>query len=154
MFFLKLFCTLFYSGLVPKISGTVGSILSFILIYILHIFSQSVGFHVLLFVFIFCISLNFVQQYIEIVKNKDPKEVVIDECLGVYLGYIVLLFFGNFKFSAFFIYLIFFRFFDILKPFPIKKIERKFNNSFGVIIDDIVAALMALILFYAFNSWI
>jgi len=50
---------------------------------------------------------------------------------------------------------ILFRFFDIKKPFPINFFDKKFKNSFGVIIDDVVAGLyvvLTLIIFMVIKS--
>ena len=44
-----------------------------------------------------------------------------------------------------------FRFFDIYKPFPINFIEKKFQNAFGIIFDDIIAAGYALLAIYIIN---
>ena len=50
---------------------------------------------------------------------------------------------------------ILFRFFDIVKPFPVNFFDKKFKNSFGVIIDDVVAGLyvvLTLIIFMIIKS--
>lgn len=41
-----------------------------------------------------------------------------------------------------------FRFFDILKPFPIKWVDKNVNGGFGILIDDVLAGIMAMILSY------
>jgi len=43
---------------------------------------------------------------------------------------------------------IFFRFFDILKPFPVSYFDKNFKNCFGIIMDDIMAGLYSMILIY------
>jgi phosphatidylglycerophosphatase A len=43
---------------------------------------------------------------------------------------------------------IFFRFFDILKPFPVSYFDKNFKNYFGIIMDDIMAGLYSMILIY------
>ena len=46
----------------------------------------------------------------------------------------------------FYLYIfILFRYFDIKKPFPVNYFDKKFKNSFGVIIDDVVAGLYVVI---------
>ena len=56
----------------------------------------------------------------------------------------------------FYLYIfILFRFFDIKKPFPVNFFDKKFKNSFGVIIDDVVAGLyvvLTLIIFMIIKS--
>ena len=94
--------------------------------------------------------------------NKDPKEVVIDEFIGqsipIYMYEIshgteksfdeAIIFYG----ACF----ILFRFFDIVKPFPVNFFDKKFKNSFGVIMDDICAGfyvVLSLICFMIFKSY-
>ena len=43
---------------------------------------------------------------------------------------------------------IFFRFFDILKPFPVSYFDKNFKNYFGIIMDDIMAGLYSMFLIY------
>jgi phosphatidylglycerophosphatase A len=47
-----------------------------------------------------------------------------------------------------------FRIFDIWKPFPIRQLERRVKGGFGVMIDDVVAAAYACVLFLAVRPWI
>ncbi len=152
--FLKLFCTLFYSGFVPKIGGTIGSIVSFLLIYCMHFLSLKYLCHLFLFIVIFLFSLKLIEIYIKKVKKKDPKEVVIDEFLGIYFGYLFMIKYELFSLKNFIIFFIFFRIFDILKPFPISFFDKNIENSFGIIFDDILAGFFAFLVFYAINSWL
>jgi len=43
---------------------------------------------------------------------------------------------------------LFFRFFDIIKPFPVSYFDKNFKNYFGIIMDDIMAGLYSMILIY------
>ena len=80
-------------------------------------------------------------------KKSDPKEIVIDEFIGQSLVLVFLpLIFKNYVLGF-----ILFRFFDIYKPYPIKIIEKKFQNGFGIIFDDIIAAGYALIVINLIN---
>ena len=49
---------------------------------------------------------------------------------------------------------ILFRFFDILKPFPINWIDKNIKNGLGVILDDIIAGMFSAITIYIFLLWI
>ena len=83
--------------------------------------------------------------------NKDPKEVVIDEVIGQSIPlYLYEISHGGNKETSealmYYIYIfIIFRFFDIKKPFPINYIDNKYKNSFGVILDDVVAGIYTVI---------
>ena len=80
--------------------------------------------------------------------EKDKSEIVIDEVIGQSIPLLPLLIFAENTSPKFFtclISLLFFRFFDIVKPYPINKID-KMNNTFGVIFDDILAGIFAALL--------
>ena len=100
-------------------------------------------------------------EYIKLSENKDPKEVVIDEFIGQSIPiYLYEISHGTVKNAQeailFYLYIfILFRYFDIKKPFPVNFFDKKFKNSFGVIIDDVVAGLyvvLTLIIFMIIKS--
>ena len=106
-------------------------------------------------------SFYAVSEYTKESENKDPKEVVIDEVIGQSIPiYLYEIAHGSEKNSfeaiLFYIYIfILFRFFDIKKPFPINIFDKKYKNSFGVIIDDVIAGLyvvLTLIVFMIIKS--
>ena len=110
---------------------------------------------------IFIYSFYAVSEYIKYNENKDPKEVVVDEFIGQSIPiYLYEISHGVSKDATeavlFYLYIfILFRFFDIKKPFPINFFDKKFKNSFGVIIDDVVAGLcvvLTLIIFMVIKS--
>ena len=158
-----LFVTMFGLGKLPKIPGTFGSLATIITLYILfHILNLS---SILIFIgliIIFIFSFLAVESYIKDSENKDPKEVIIDEFIGqsipIYLYEIshgteksvdeAIVFYG--------ICFILFRFFDIVKPFPVSFFDRNFKNSFGVIMDDVCAGLyvvLSLICFMVLSNY-
>ena len=106
-------------------------------------------------------EIKLLADYIKEISNKDPKEVVIDEVIGQSIPICLYeIAHGTNKDSKeailFYIYIfILFRFFDIKKPFPINFFDRKFKNSFGVIIDDVIAGfyvVLTLIIFMVVKS--
>ena len=110
---------------------------------------------------IFTYSFYAVSEYIKDNKDKDPKEVVIDEFIGQSIPiYLYEMAHGTIKNSQeavlFYLYIfILFRYFDIKKPFPVSYFDKKFKNSFGVILDDVVAGLyvvLTLIIFMFVKS--
>tara|TARA_Y100001978_G_C23585923_1_gene381324 strand:+ start:184 stop:561 length:378 start_codon:yes stop_codon:yes gene_type:complete len=77
--------------------------------------------------------------------EKDRSEIVIDEVIGQSIALLPLLLFEQTNPPQLFmcmISLLFFRFFDIVKPYPIYKFD-KMNNTFGVIFDDILAGVFS-----------
>ena len=114
-----------------------------------------------LLIIVLIYSFFAVAEYIKNNENKDPKEVVIDEFIGQSIPiYLYEIAHGSTKGSdeafLYYIYIfILFRFFDIKKPFPINIFDEKFKNSFGVLIDDIIAGfyvVLTLIIFMIIKS--
>jgi len=83
-------------------------------------------------------------------KVKDPSCIVIDEIVA-FLA--LLIYFKPSLFEMFFIFLLF-RIFDIFKPFPIDILEKKFDGGFGIMIDDIAAALYAALIMIIFTKYV
>lgn len=73
--------------------------------------------------------------------RKDPGGIVWDEMVGFWLTVALLPPAWGWWLAAFGL----FRFFDILKPWPIRQVERRFAGGLGIMLDDIVAALYAML---------
>ena len=159
-----LFVTMFGLGRIPKIPGTFGSLVTVILLYIFfHILDLSPFLIFVFLIIIFVFSFKAVALHIKNNDNKDPKEVVIDEFIGQSIPiYVYEISHGTEKSydEAIIFYgacFILFRFFDIVKPFPVNFFDKKFKNSFGVIMDDICAGfyvVLTLISFMIFKSYL
>ena len=111
-----------------------------ILLYIFfHILDLSSILISVFLIIIFVFSFKAVALHIKDNANKDPKEVVIDEFIGQSIPiYMYEISHGTEKsFDEAIIFyavcFILFRFFDIVKPFPVNFFDKKFKNSFGVI---------------------
>ncbi len=150
--FNSIFVTMFGLGKVKYIPGTFGSLATTILLYFFfHIFNLSSSFILLILILIFIYSFPAVANYIEENDNKDPKEVIIDEFIGQSIPiYLYEISHGTEKTSneaVFFYFVCFFlfRFFDIVKPFPVNYFDKNFKNNFGVIMDDIFAGFYVVI---------
>ena len=159
-----LFVTMFGIGKVPIIPGTFGSLATIIVLYFFfHILKISSDIILIGLIIIFIYSFLAVAAHIKDKENKDPKEVVIDEFIGqsipIYLYEIshgtekspdeALIFYG--------VCFILFRFFDIVKPFPVNFFDKNFKNSFGVIMDDVFAGfyvVLSLICFMVLSSYL
>ena len=157
-----LFATCFGVGSLRFAPGTLTSLVTTIFLYSLfHIVGLSSNTILIILLIIFIYSFHAVSEYIKYSDNKDPKEVVIDEFIGQSIP--IFLFevsHGPLKSSQevvliYFYIFILFRFFDIKKPFPINIFDKKYKNSFGVIIDDVIAGLyvvLTLIVFMIIKS--
>ena len=154
--------TFFGIGTIRYAPGTVTSLITTVFLFSLfHIIDLSNNFILIFLLLILILSFPAVKMYIEGNENKDPQEVVIDEVIGQSIPiYLYEVSHGTEKIFGesilFYIYIfILFRFFDIKKPYPIKLIEKKFRNNFGVIFDDIISGfyvVFTLIIFMTIKS--
>ena len=161
--FNSLFVTMFGLGKIKIIPGTLGSLATVIILYILfHILNISSNLILLFLVIIFIYSFSAVANHIESNEDKDPKEIIIDEFIGQSIPiYLYEISHGTEKSpnEAIIFYAIcflLFRFFDIKKPFPVNFFDKNFKNSFGVIMDDVCAGLyvvLSLICFMVLSSY-
>ena len=157
-----LIVTCFGIGSIRFAPGTITSLITTVFLYSLfHIINLPNNTILIILLIIFVYSFYAVSEYIKFNENKDPKEVVIDEFIGQSIPiYLYEISHGTVKNNQeavlFYLYIfILFRFFDIKKPFPINFFDKKFKNSFGVIIDDVVAGLyvvLTLIIFMIIKS--
>ena len=152
--FSKLFISLFGIGFFPYASGTIGTIASLLLLYLIIEFVSFFSM-ILIFTLIFFISIKLINNYTNFVKKHDSSEIIIDEFLGIVF---IFIFYDFIKFTnnltMFIIIFLIFRFFDILKPFPINWIDKNIKNSFGVLLDDIIAGTYTVIFLLISNVFI
>jgi phosphatidylglycerophosphatase A len=134
----KLFLTFFYTGLSPFAPGTVGSIAAAILGYAILLYFP-VSTLVLLSILITLIAVKEIDKYEQNFNKHDPKEIVIDEVVGVWLAFAL----SGATLMQMFLSLLFFRLYDIFKPSIIGKIDKNYNGGIGVMGDDIVAGILA-----------
>ena len=150
--FNSLFVTMFGLGKVKIIPGTFGSLATVIILYILfHPLDISPNLILFGLIIIFIYSFLAVASHIEKSKNKDPNEIIIDEFIGQSIPiYLYEISHGTEKLPNeaiiyYAICFILFRFFDIQKPFPVSFFDKKYKNSFGVIMDDVCAGLYVVL---------
>ena len=127
----------FGTGLLPGMPGTfgtAGAIPLYLLVNFLHTSYQALF---LLLIIIVAIWSSHSSQ--RILGRVDPREIVIDEVAGFLLSVIFIPFTLRNLVAGFFL----FRFFDILKPPPIKLIEKKVKGGCGIVFDDLVAGVYA-----------
>ena len=151
-----LISTFFGYGYLTKIPGTVASIVTTIFIYIAYEYLgyTDLKFSIFFFMLLFFYSFYAVKDSENEFKNKDPRQIVIDEVLGQSMPLILLLYLNqtnqlSIQIEIYYVLsFIFFRFFDILKPFPVSYFDKNFKNYFGIIMDDIMAGLYSMLLIY------
>ena len=150
--FSKIFVSLFFVGYFPIASGTIGTLVSLILIFLFKNYFSVLNIAVF-FILASITSTIFINIYSNAIKKYDASEIVIDEFLGVLF---IFIFYDYIKFTndlnMFIIIFIIFRFFDILKPFPVNWIDTNLKNAFGVVLDDILAAIYCLIILFFLHA--
>ena len=162
--FNSLLVTMFGLGKIKLMPGTFGSFATIILLfYLFHILKISSDIILIGWLVIFVYSFYAVSTYTRDGKNKDPGEIIIDEFLGQSIPiYLYEISHGTTKESDgaiiyYILFFILFRYFDIMKPFPVSFFDKNFKNSFGVIMDDICAGLyvvLTLVCFMIIKSYV
>lgn len=126
-------------GYIPFAPATFSSFISTIVIYALNIAPIT-----LVFVALFLFSLGTIlARKVETPKTQDPPSFVLDEFAAMPIALLFLP--RNIKFYA--LAFVLFRLFDIIKPYPIAKLER-LKGGFGVMLDDTLAAVYTNILIH------
>lgn len=146
--FIVWFATLYKIGFCPIAPGTLGALFGFciwLLLVYFHI-NRSAIFVITLLIIIIGFFVS--RKAILFFNNNDPKQVIIDETAGYLLTMALApLYIANFK--LIFIQAIvgfgLFRFFDIVKPWPVSYFDEKVKGASGVMLDDIVAGIMSSI---------
>jgi phosphatidylglycerophosphatase A len=140
----KFLATCFFVGNIKKAPGTFGTLAGMVLIYP---FFQLFSFYDLQYLIsgTFVLGLIATRIYTAKIKIADPKEVVIDEVVGVWIClFMIKYYIPNFNQELVFsLSFVFFRFFDIVKPFPISYFDKTLKNPFGVMFDDVLAGIFA-----------
>ena len=151
-----LISTFFGYGYLTKMPGTVTSLVTTIFIYIAYEYLgyTDLKFSIIFFLLLFFYSFYAVKDSESEFKNKDPRQIVIDEVLGQAMPLILVLHLNqNNQLSMqveiyYFISFLSFRFFDIIKPFPVSYFDKNFKNYFGIIMDDIMAGFYSMLVIY------
>ena len=143
---------MFGLGKIKFMPGTLGSLATTVfLFYLFHSLNISSNIILIGLIIIFIYSFYAVSTHTESSKNKDPGEIIIDEFLGQSIPiYLYEISHGIIKESDeaivyYALFFILFRYFDIMKPFPVNFFDKNFKNSFGVIMDDICAGLYVVL---------
>ena len=143
----KYFVTIFGIGFSKFAPGTLGSFFGVLFFYFFYnFFSKN---HILFFLFIFFIFLlSWYFIYVYVLKNRahDPSEIIIDEFLGQLISLSPILFVNGLKLDKInfcvlmLLSFLLFRFFDILKPWPIYIVDKS-RTSLSILLDDVIAGL-------------
>ena len=148
--------TFFGNGYISKIPGTFTSFSTLIILYILFEVLQfkNLNYILILYSITFFYSFYAVMDSETEFENKDPRQIVIDEVLGQAMPLILIVYLSSKNLINipveiyYFLSFILFRFFDIVKPFPVSYFDKQHKNFFGIIMDDIMAGLYTMLIIY------
>jgi phosphatidylglycerophosphatase A len=129
-----------FLGYIPFASGTFGTLWGIPMAYWLS--SHALEFQILFILLATGAAVYFADQAEKIWGRKDPSQVVIDEIVGYLVTLAGLPFSWKTAVAGFFI----FRIMDILKPFPIRKIDQSLPGGWGIVLDDVLAGVYSHVL--------
>jgi len=132
----------FGAGLAPFAPGTFGTLVAFPIAWLLRTYTNDAGFiaTIVLLAAAGAWTADITSRHL---GSADDGSIVIDEIAAFLL---VLFFVGDDWLRQGFAFLLF-RLFDIVKPPPIRQLDAAIKNGIGVMVDDLVAAGYALIVF-------
>ena len=160
----KSILTLFGIGYFKYAPGTAASVVT--CAFWLLLYSLKINFLLLVFLYLIVLfySIILIDKFSKKFSEVDAKEIVIDEFLGMSLPlitfYSLFAFHSNWRgIDQFFLVIILpsfvlFRFFDIVKPYPINLIDKKLKNGLGVVMDDLIAGLFSLLIVWITLAYI
>lgn len=133
------FVTFGGSGYAPKAPGTAGSLAILIPLMILGQFNPPFFLYFPILIPLTCGSWYVIKSVEEKYKIHDPGWIVIDEVIGMW---ITILFLPKQSIIGFIIAFIYFRAFDIIKPWPVSFFDEQ-QTPLGTLLDDVVAGILA-----------
>lgn len=127
----------FYVGNIPPAPGTLGSLIGLALCFLLAGIQLPPA--IILAVLFIGFAVWIAHAAEKTLKKKDPGCIVIDEVAGMVVTLIGL----PFNLTTAVIGFIIFRILDILKPFPIRTLDKRLAGGIGIVADDVVAGIFA-----------
>ena len=135
----------FGSGLLKPAPGTWGTLAGLMLSILLWNIIQSNLFFIFLTVISFIFGCYLCQKTSNDLGVHDDGRIVWDEIVAIFLMFAFL---PEYNWFTYILTFISFRIFDILKPYPIRYFDEKLESGLGIMVDDILAAIFALISLY------
>ena len=138
--FILLLATGFGVGYSPIAPGTLGTLVAVPIYYFLSAIPSPIP--EITLVGFFFLSVWISENAERFFGKKDDQRIVIDEIMGYLVTMLWVPQSTHFVVMGFLL----FRVFDILKPFPIRGLEKKLKGGYGVVLDDVMAGVYANII--------
>jgi Phosphatidylglycerophosphatase A and related proteins len=125
------------AGYVPRAPGTCGTVVGLLLFWGLS--DLPIWLYIVIVSLVVAIGTWAASITGKIYGEVDNQRIVIDEVAG----YLITMIAARPTLVVMLMGFVLFRFFDIVKPFPVDWADKKVNNAFGVMLDDILAGIYA-----------
>ena len=145
LFYLSRFAEAYPIGHSKYAPGTMSSLIG-VLVGCFLILNLDIKFYLIFLLIFIIVSYLLCEVHLKFFNKKDPKEVVVDEISGQFIAILgcVQSDKSTYMFLSLLLSFVLFRFFDITKIGPIKRFEN-LPNGIGIMADDIVAGIFALV---------
>jgi phosphatidylglycerophosphatase A len=130
----------FGSGLAPRAPGTFGSVVGLVGAWFL--LELPLLARVAIVAAVIAAGIWICGESARRLNRHDDQRIVLDEIAGVLSTSLVV---AEKSFFALALVFVFFRFFDILKPWPIRDVDHSLHGGLGIMLDDLIAALYAAV---------
>jgi phosphatidylglycerophosphatase A len=130
----------FGAGLAPKAPGTFGSLVGLLAAW--WLLELPLLWRIAVVVAVIAGGVWICGESARRLGRHDDQRIVLDEVAGVLLTSLVVAEKSLFAFALVFV---FFRFFDIVKPWPIRDVDHSLKGGLGIMLDDLIAALFAAV---------
>lgn len=145
-----LFLSWFYTGKFPKAPGTIGSLATLPLIYLLHHLQINIYSLIALIVIMFTCAVFVTEHVQKKFHLHDPQWIVIDEVIGMLITWS---FVQTVDIPSLFLVFGLFRFFDIVKIWPASYFDR-LHHGVGTITDDVISGFYAGIISFLVQKFL
>jgi phosphatidylglycerophosphatase A len=129
----------FGSGLATKMPGTFGTLAALPLVVVLSLYS-SFNIYLIVTILSSVVGIWICGKAADDMGVHDDSSIVWDELAGMLITMLAVPLSWQTLLAGF----VLFRFFDILKPWPISYLDKHVHGGFGIMIDDVLAGLFAL----------
>jgi phosphatidylglycerophosphatase A len=129
----------FGSGLAPKAPGTFGTLAAVPIYWLIQDLTWPI--YITWLIVTFALGVYWCDRSSQQLGVHDHGGIVWDE----FVGYWITMFLAPTGWLWMLLGFVLFRFFDIIKPWPINWLDRKVSGGFGIMIDDVLAGIYALI---------
>lgn len=138
----------FGSGLSPVAPGTAGSLAALLPYFLLR--ELWWPWYLLIVALAFVLGVWASEKIVRRLQLDDPGVIVWDEFVGQWIALIAAPHDWRWIIVAF----VLFRFFDVLKPWPVSLADRRIKGGFGVMFDDVLAGIYALLVLQFAAHWL